>query len=117
MKINELLSCYKAIDSMKTGMKLPISLSLVLDDNFRKIDPIMRDAEDKRLGFIEKDDYSEKLEELLNTEIDISLSKIPMKILARCDEDPRYDALNYEQVSTIRQFMLKEDEPNIVLPD
>lgn len=117
MKINELFSCYKAIDSMKAGMKLPVSLSMVLDDNFRKIDPIMRDAENKRQELLGKDDYQEKLEELLNTEIDIGLSKIEMKILARCDEDPRYDALNYEQVSTIRQFMLKEDEPNIVLPD
>lgn len=117
MKIDDLFGCYKMIADMKKDMKLPISMSIVLEDNFMKIEPIMKNAEQKRQELIGSEDYAAKVEELLNTEIDVSLSKIPMKILARCDEDPRYDALNYEQVSIIKRFMLQEDEQENATPD
>ena len=106
---------------------LPIKVSLVVSRNIRKIKEAYNDIETKRMELVsrygDKDengevivnadgnvkisdpkDFIKEFDELMASELDITLEKITMDDLNKC-ENEKYDALTLEEISALTLFL------------
>lgn len=129
MKTSKIVTIYNSLQKMQEK-KLPVRLSLILYRNLQKIKSIAEKAEEERVALIreyaEKDDsgnpiddggrfhipdadsFMKEMDELLNTEVDVTFDKLSMKDIERCDEEEKFDSLTMEEIGAIECMI--EDE-------
>ena len=130
MKLLVISNCYRIINTMKYK-RLPVNMSFVLNHNFKKLAPVVKDLEKSRQKILEnymvKDEdgkpiitnnqydltdrtaFEKEIDELFNTEISIDFDKISKMEILRCDEE-QFDSLTLEETSLLQDFMIEEPE-------
>ena len=128
MILSKLSNYYQSLSKMK-NKTLPISVSLIISRNLKKLAPIMEDYNEQRDSLVEKyakkDEngiiinkegsipidnpvaYTNDMRELSNTDVEITFDKIKTEDLKRCEEG-KYDALTVEEIGVIDEIMLEE---------
>lgn len=121
MKASDIYECYLILDKMRSK-NLPISMNLVLGQNYKTLREPASEIENKRNSLINEyanvdannnytvpaensEEFTKLMNELLDTEINVNLDKIQMDTLNRCGEG-KYDALSFEETNMIHDFML-----------
>lgn len=128
MKAGDIVALVDALGSVK-DKKLPIRVELILARNAKKLADIADDIEDKRQTLVEK--YGERDEdgelviedgrvpmidgaafrreydELIETDIEVTLDRLSMEDLEKCDSD-KFDSLTVEEVASLHCII---DEP------
>lgn len=124
-QINDL---YNGISNLK-GKKLPIGVSFVLSRNSKLLKEINEDIESARIGIIEQyctkgadgdpiieengdvhiprenvDSFNNDMDELFNRNIDVTLEKLSMKDIEKCDLE-KYDPLTLEEFEILEQLI------------
>lgn len=130
MKAIEIRNSYLALKTLREKT-LPGSMALVILRNIRKMEDVMSDMEKTRNDIIdryaERDEdgnlitdgdsvkvtdvksCTEELENLGDTEIDITLDTVRMSDFEKCGTD-KYDALTLDEVMGIELMLEKETE-------
>lgn len=127
MKIGEAIDLEKKLMDI-SGKRLPVKVSYSIARNLSELQKISESFESARLSMIrqygEKDANGEILSDdqgnvkisnmnafivemtnLLDSEEDISIRKIPVEELEKCDESNEYDSLSISDIQTL-EFML-----------
>jgi len=130
MKLKDIIDCNESLKALK-DKRLPISVSLIISRNFKKLAPVMEDYEEKRSLLIQRyakrdengemithkndsvqigdpDAFIREMDELTSTEIEVIFDKIPQVSLDRCEEE-KYDRLTVDEVGVIDEYMLEDD--------
>lgn len=130
MKASTIQKTYTELAGIKTK-KLPVKMSFILSRNLKKMEEVVSDIDGKRndlLGLYgEKDDegqlkvgdngqvhivdpdkFMSELTEVLNADIEITLDKVSMSDVEKCDQDG-YDALTVEEVGAL-EIMLEDSK-------
>ena len=129
MKLKSIIDCNESLKVLK-DKKLPISVSLIISRNYKKLAPIIDDYEEKRMALIERfakrdengemvahgsdsiqigdpDAFIKEVKELENVDIDVTFDHISEEALNRCEEI-QFDALTVEEVGVIDEYMLEK---------
>ena len=110
--------------------RLPVKMAFILSRNIKKMESVVQDVDDNRNRLMEK--YGEKdkdgnlvvedngnvrivdarnfmgeFNEILSTDVELTLDKISRKDIERCDEDG-YDKLTLEEITAL-ESMIAED--------
>lgn len=119
--------------------RLPIKVSYVISSNLEKLKPHNEAAEQTRndllrqygekdedgnLKFNEKNEirivdvtsYVKDVNELMNTDVDISFDKFSLEDLERCEKEDRFDVLTIEEISFLKPMIKAEEEVTEVVP-
>lgn len=127
MKIGEAIDLEKKLMDI-SGKRLPVKVSYSIARNLSELQKISESFESARLSMIrqygEKDANGEILSDdqgnvkisnmnafivemtnLLDSEEEISIRKIPVEELEKCDESNEYDSLSISDIQTL-EFML-----------
>lgn len=127
MKASTIQKTYTELAGVK-AKKLPVKMSFILSRNLKKMEEVVSDIDGKRndlLGLYgEKDDdgqlkvgdngqvkivdpdkFMSELTEVLNADIEITMDKVSMSDVEKCDQDG-YDALTVEEVGAL-EIMLE----------
>ena len=130
MKASTIQKTYTELAGVK-AKKLPVKMSFILSRNLKKMEEVVSDIDGKRndlLGLYgEKDDngqlkvgdngqvkivdpdkFMSELTEVLNADIEITLDKVSMSDVEKCDQDG-YDALTVEEVGAL-EIMLEDSK-------
>ena len=132
MKASTIQKTYTELAGVK-AKKLPVKMSFILSRNLKKMEEVVSDIDGKRndlLGLYgEKDDNGQlkvgengeitvpapdvpkfwaDMGEVLNADIDITLDKVSMSDVEKCDQDG-YDALTVEEVGAL-EIMLEDSK-------
>lgn len=124
MKASEIQKTYQGLMGIR-AKRVPVKMSFILSRNLRKLEEIVQDIETKRNDLLQA--YGEKDEDgklkvgdnnemtvpaqdvpkfmsdwsdILNTDIEITLDKLSMDDVEKCDQDS-YDSLTVEEVGAL----------------
>lgn len=124
MKASEIQRVYQGLMGIR-AKRVPVKMSFILSRNLRKLEEIVQDIETKRNDLLQA--YGEKDEDgklkvgdnnemtvpaqdvpkfmsdwsdILNTDIEITLDKLSMDDVEKCDQDG-YDSLTVEEVEAL----------------
>ena len=132
MKASEIQKTYQGLMGIKVK-RVPIKMSFVLSRNLKKMEEVVQDIDSKRNDLLrvygDKDDdgqlkvgdngeitvpakdvpkFMADVSEMLNADIEITLDKVSMADIEKCDQDG-YDNLTVEEVSAL-ECMLDEGD-------
>lgn len=122
MKASEIQTIYSELNGIR-AKKLPIKMSFVVSRNLKKMEDVVQDINVKRSELIKqygaKDDQGELIveeddrikltdtasfirdfSEVLETEVAITLDKVSLEDVEKCDQDG-YDSLTVEEVGAL----------------
>ena len=130
MKVGEIQKIHTALSSIR-NKKLPIKVSFVLSRNLKKMDDVVHDMDEKRNELLNK--YGEKdvngmlavgengnvriedptkfmdeLNEMLDTDVEITLDTISEADIEKCDQDG-YDGLTVDEVGALDCMIVTGD--------
>ena len=129
MKLKDIINCNESLKTLK-DKRLPISVSLVISRNYKKLAPVVEDYEEKRSALIEMyakrdengemithgsdsiqigdpDAFIKEAKEIEGVDIDVTFDHITEEVLNRCEET-QFDALTVEEVGIIDEYMLEK---------
>lgn len=130
MKASTIQKTYTELAGVK-AKKLPVKMSFILSRNLKKMEEVVQDIDGKRndlLGLygekdkdgklnvgdngqvhiVDPDKFMSELTEVLNADIEITLDKVSMSDVEKCDQDG-YDALTVEEVGAL-EIMLEDSK-------
>lgn len=122
MKASDIEKTYRGLQGIKSK-RMPVKMSFIVSRNLKKMEDVVMDIDGKRNDLAglygEKDDKGElkvdgngqiriedpvkfmnELSEVLNAEIEITLDKISMADIEKCDQDG-YDKLTVEEIGAL----------------
>lgn len=134
MKANDILTTYEKLFDLKEK-KLPVKVAFIISRNMAKMKPIAEELNEKRMEIIRE--YAEKkengdlnvneegnvkindmqafsntLKELFDSDLDLTLDKLYMADVERCDQEG-FDSLTVEEMSVLECMI--ENEADMVL--
>lgn len=138
MTISKIQAMVKGLTEV-SKKRLPIKVSYVISSNLEKLKPHNEAAEQTRndllrqygekdengnLKFNEKNEirivdvtsYVKDVNELMNTDVDISFDKFSLEDLERCEKEDRFDVLTIEEISFLKPMIKAEEEVTEVEP-
>ena len=133
MKAREIKNTYEVLNKMSDN-KMPYRMGLILAQNKRKIAGLYADinaslnkllmqyAEKNENGEIvidessgsivlrkkDSEEYWKEQRILLDTDFDVSFSKISLEDIEKCDQETRYDALTFEEIYELAEMIEEE---------
>lgn len=134
MKAQEIQDMYIGLRNI-VSKRVPIKMSFIINRNLKKMEEVVKDIDENRQKLLEK--YGEKkedgtlnidkngnvaveksntvnylmeLSEIMNADIDITLDKVTLSDIEKCDTAD-YDKLSIEEVGALEKMMI-EDKPN-----
>lgn len=125
MKIEKIMEIATPLSEI-AKKKLPIRVSYIITSNIEKLNKYVESSDKKRAELIrqygEKDEngevriinknaFTEDLQELLDTDIDLVLDTISLSDLEKCETENRYDLLTVEEIRYLQPMIKKENEP------
>ena len=132
MKIEKIMEIAAPLSEI-AKKKLPIRVSYIITSNIEKLNKYVESSDKKRaelirqygekdengeliigengeVRIINKDAFTEDLQELLDTDIDLVLDTISLSDLEKCETEDRYDLLTVEEIRYLQPMIKKEDE-------
>ena len=129
MKALDIQNMYLGLGNIITK-KVPIRMSFIINRNRKKLEDVVRDIDENRQKLLEKygerqpggklnidenggvkivdpEAFSNELMEILNADIDITLDRIALEDIEKCDTDG-YDKLTVEEVGALEQMIIED---------
>ena len=132
MKASEIQKTYQGLMGIKVK-RVPIKMSFILSRNLKKLEEVVQDIDSKRNDLLrvygDKDEdgqlkvrdngeitvpaqdvpkFMADVNEMLNADIEITLDKLSMDDIEKCDQDG-YDNLTVEEVGALECMMDEGD--------
>lgn len=131
MKASTIQNMYMTLNNVGTK-KLPVKLSFVLARNLKKLQEVVQDIDAKRNELLnrygEKDEkgelivgengsvkipeaekFMDELNEVLNADIEITLDKVTVEDVEKCDSE-KYDSLTVDEMGAMEYMFEQEAE-------